>query len=342
MAQLPGEDYPAQIKRLRARLGLTQSALAKVLGVSFPTINRWENGKARPSQLSWSQFLKLAGELDVNRVSEPEPPPYPAEPPILDFTAGPDGVRTLVEGKRAVGRTERWLQTGVTDLQGMHLLDNSSYWTKQRRELVRWLDDRAPSFTEGYVAAVRLLHTPSFPARVHLVCHVVRDIYRHLPATLGATSLPRAAEVFPDMVKNLTEKWNTFPQTENERSGRIGSDVAVSSQVHRCLVKLVEKSMELTDQPTVGKQLAIALFRSLDRRDDEFIYPWIISSFDGEYEFFVRRAHFARSLDRVPTDDGLMEHFEAFERGFHSLVGPYFSGKEELDAILQDTNTAAD
>jgi putative transcriptional regulator len=62
MDHLPGEDYPAQLKRLRARLGLTQAALAKALGVSFPTINRWENGKSRPSQLSWNQILKLAGE----------------------------------------------------------------------------------------------------------------------------------------------------------------------------------------------------------------------------------------------------------------------------------------
>ena len=100
MAQLPGEDYPAQIKRLRARLSLTQSALAKALGVSFPTINRWEKGKARPSQLSWRQILKLAGEPDADRVSEPEPPPYSDEPPILDFTAGPDVVRALVEGER--------------------------------------------------------------------------------------------------------------------------------------------------------------------------------------------------------------------------------------------------
>ena len=47
MDHLPGEDYPAQIKRLRARLGLTQAPLAKKLGVSFPTINRWENVESR-------------------------------------------------------------------------------------------------------------------------------------------------------------------------------------------------------------------------------------------------------------------------------------------------------
>lgn len=97
---LSGEDYPTQIKRLRARLGLTQTALAEKLGVSFPTINRWENGKSRPSQLSWSQILKLAGELDVDRIAEPEPPPYVAKPPVLDFTAGSDVVRALVEGER--------------------------------------------------------------------------------------------------------------------------------------------------------------------------------------------------------------------------------------------------
>lgn len=100
MDNLPGDDYPAQIKRLRARLGLTQAALAERLGVSFPTINRWEKGKSRPSQLSWNQILKLAGEEDADQVSEPEPPPYTAKPPVLDFTAGPDVVRVLVEGER--------------------------------------------------------------------------------------------------------------------------------------------------------------------------------------------------------------------------------------------------
>jgi len=100
MEHPPAQDYSTQIKRLRARLGLTQVALAKSLGVSFPTINRWENGKARPSQLSWNQILKLAGGLDDDRVAEPEPPPYPDKPPVLDFTVEPEVVRALVEGER--------------------------------------------------------------------------------------------------------------------------------------------------------------------------------------------------------------------------------------------------
>ena len=216
------------------------------------------------------------------------------------------------------------------------------YWTQQRRELVQWFTDRAPSFVEGYVGAVHLLHAPLFPARIHFVCHAVRDIYRHLPMSFRAKSLPRPAEVFPNMVKVLAERWKEYPPKQTETSDSERTDFTVSPQVYRSVKKIVQKSLDIADQPTVGKQLAIALFRSLDRREDEFIHPWIMDSFDAEYNFFVTRAHLAKSVDKMPNDDGLIEHFEAFERSFHSLVGPYFSGKEELDGILQDTNKATD
>lgn len=97
----PTKDYPEQIKRLRARMGLTQVSLAERLGVSFPTVNRWENGKSKPSQLSWNRLLDIAGEgYQGLRIAEPEPPPYGRPPPILDFTTQPDIVRSLVEGER--------------------------------------------------------------------------------------------------------------------------------------------------------------------------------------------------------------------------------------------------
>ncbi len=101
MQTLPKNDYTDQIKRLRTRLGLTQAALAKELGVSFPTINRWENGKAKPSQLSWMRLLELSGEMEtVGKIAEPEPPPYQYAHPSLDFTAKPEIIRTLAEGER--------------------------------------------------------------------------------------------------------------------------------------------------------------------------------------------------------------------------------------------------
>ncbi|GMW03144.1 MAG: hypothetical protein AMXMBFR84_42790 [Candidatus Hydrogenedentota bacterium] len=101
MESTPTENFAEEIKRLRARLGLTQVSLAERLGVSFPTVNRWENGKSEPSQLSWNRLRQIAEEFDEpSHVAEPEPPPYGNAPPKIDFTVVPDVVKCLVEGER--------------------------------------------------------------------------------------------------------------------------------------------------------------------------------------------------------------------------------------------------
>jgi putative transcriptional regulator len=51
------------IRELRQRLGLTQEKFAARLGVTFPTINRWENGKARPSPLALQQIRDVLSEM---------------------------------------------------------------------------------------------------------------------------------------------------------------------------------------------------------------------------------------------------------------------------------------
>ncbi|MCX5909309.1 MAG: helicase-related protein, partial [Deltaproteobacteria bacterium] len=94
----PKDDYPERIKRLRGELGLTQQALAARLGVSYASVNRWENGQTKPSQLSWNQLrqLKMNGAEESDAFGQKEGKP----PTILDFTAEPDIVKVLAEGER--------------------------------------------------------------------------------------------------------------------------------------------------------------------------------------------------------------------------------------------------
>ena len=98
MNHTPGDDFPDQIKKLRARMGLTQVMLAERLGVSFPTVNRWENGKSKPSQLSWNRLLELSGDFESDDRSNSEACDLAF--PMLDFTASPSVVRAVVEGER--------------------------------------------------------------------------------------------------------------------------------------------------------------------------------------------------------------------------------------------------
>ena len=52
-------DIPSLIRELRGRTGLTQEKFAAKLGVTFPTINRWENGRAKPSPLAIQKIEEL-------------------------------------------------------------------------------------------------------------------------------------------------------------------------------------------------------------------------------------------------------------------------------------------
>ena len=97
LSETPGADYAERIKNLRASVGLTQVALAKRLGVSFQTVNRWENGKSAPTQLCWAQLRKLAEGDDELTVPEA---PAPEAEAVLDFTASADRIRVLAEGER--------------------------------------------------------------------------------------------------------------------------------------------------------------------------------------------------------------------------------------------------
>jgi transcriptional regulator with XRE-family HTH domain len=56
-------DLSRLVRELRERTGLTQEKFAAKLGVTYPTINRWENGRAKPSPLALKQIEELLRDL---------------------------------------------------------------------------------------------------------------------------------------------------------------------------------------------------------------------------------------------------------------------------------------
>lgn len=49
-------NFAEKVKFVRSELRLSQEDLARELGVSFATINRWENGSYNPSRLAKKAF----------------------------------------------------------------------------------------------------------------------------------------------------------------------------------------------------------------------------------------------------------------------------------------------
>ena len=53
------------VRRLRSKLGMTQEELAHALGITVGTVNRWENGRFRPSKLARSTIQEFARKHGV-------------------------------------------------------------------------------------------------------------------------------------------------------------------------------------------------------------------------------------------------------------------------------------
>ena len=59
-------EFPRLLRRVRIARGLSQSQLARAIGVDHSTISRFERGERRPRRLT---VLKLARALDLDRAT---------------------------------------------------------------------------------------------------------------------------------------------------------------------------------------------------------------------------------------------------------------------------------
>lgn len=58
-------DFSEKVKYVRVNLNLSQEDLARELGVSFATINRWENGSYNPSRLAKKAFEDFCNTKNI-------------------------------------------------------------------------------------------------------------------------------------------------------------------------------------------------------------------------------------------------------------------------------------
>lgn len=55
-------NYSKAIVELRAKLNISQHELASILGVSFQSVNRWENGHFEPTKIVKVRLDKMLVE----------------------------------------------------------------------------------------------------------------------------------------------------------------------------------------------------------------------------------------------------------------------------------------
>ena len=58
-------EFSEQIKYVRLKLHMSQTEFGQLLGVSFTTVNRWENGKTTPNYRALRTFEQLCKDKNI-------------------------------------------------------------------------------------------------------------------------------------------------------------------------------------------------------------------------------------------------------------------------------------
>jgi len=66
------KNYAKALIELRSKLNISQTEMAMILCVSYPSVNRWENGRAIPVKIARVRIEKLCGDngITIEEVDE--------------------------------------------------------------------------------------------------------------------------------------------------------------------------------------------------------------------------------------------------------------------------------
>lgn len=65
-------DYKILVKKLREKMLVTQGEMAEILGVSFASVNRYENGKTVPTMKVKRKIVELCKKNKIELVMKEE------------------------------------------------------------------------------------------------------------------------------------------------------------------------------------------------------------------------------------------------------------------------------
>lgn len=210
--------------------------------------------------------------------------------------------------------------------------------TPRQRELLGWFDRNAPSLHEAYEAAIQLLYLPDFPARVHLIGHLVRDIANRLPDVIEGSTSDRVQ--YENMLDNIAPLWQEHfhpkPSYSNSSAPSTNVSGGLPPQLFKEINELVLAHKKRREKPRPEERL----FRSelLGEAETPDLLRPMETQFKKISKWFMKKTHLQNNVREPVPECELAQKFELFERALFALKGQFFAAIGELDEILQDTN----
>lgn len=220
-----------------------------------------------------------------------------------------------------------------------------NYWTQPRLELRAWFQRNAPSLCELYEGALRMNFIPDFPGGMRFIAHAVREIRNRLPDVIAGPKTGGTVQ-YKNRLDDIVKDWEkcgflldgstttSLTSSENIPSGNI----AIPRSLFQKIAIVVKEHVKGRES---RQEAAIRLFEGIAPESQELrdtlrpiVHQWLDVT-----EWFVKKVH-APGFEVSNVDANEFDrYFDIFEKTLGALVRSFFKTVEELDEILEDTNS---
>jgi hypothetical protein len=225
-------------------------------------------------------------------------------------------------------------------------IDTPAGWTQRRQRVHDWLKRNAPSLAELYVGVVEMLYTqdPPIPGWSRFVAHAVREIRNRLPDAVAGRKVAERLD-YVSRLDAIVAIWEPVELSEMialnataDAAVTPGQTIGVKRRVYDLVSALTRAHLEARERP---KEAAWRLFEALapETTDQCASLEPTINQWLSITSWFQGNAHDQGKEDRIYDRDEYRRKFETCETTLTSLIQDFFKTTDELDKILEDTNT---
>jgi hypothetical protein len=229
------------------------------------------------------------------------------------------------------------------DAAPVTMADTEGLWTTPRIELKAWLYRHAPGLSTLYAGAVQLIFGPPVPGRIRFIAHAIREVCNRLPdAVCGVETEHLDYATRMDEIARAWERSGLRLDASDYAGETPGPEgprrVPVDAVLFAKLFALVGDHARGRKRP---QENAARLFEAVSPENHalrEMLAP-VIRQWVGIGRWSVGKAHDWKLLDEEYPEQDLRRKFELFETTLMALARGFFEAVDELDEILEETNS---